>query len=72
MYKLKTGDKAYVYYKDVKYTYKIVKIYKQPKNGTVALYRDYNKTTLTLITCTKNDKKSQTVYIAELESKGKY
>ena len=72
LYKLKTGDKAYVYYKDVKYTYKIVKIYKQPKNGSVSIYRNYNKTTLTLVTCTKNDKKSQTVYIAELESKDKY
>ena len=72
LYKLSTGDKAYVYYKNVKYTYKIVKIYKQPKNGSVSIYRNYNKTTLTLVTCTKNDKKSQTVYIAELESKDKY
>ena len=72
LYKLKIGDKAYVYYNNVKYTYKIVKIYKHPKDGTVAIYRDYDKTTLTLITCTKNDKKTQTVYIAELESKGKY
>ena len=72
LYKLSTGDKAYVYYKNIKYTYKIVKIYKQPKNGSVTIYRDYNKTTLTLVTCTKNDKKSQTVYIAELVSKDKY
>lgn len=72
LYKLSNNDKAYIYYKNVKYTYKIVKIYKQPKDGTVAIYRDYNKTTLTLITCTKNDKNTQTVYILELESKESY
>jgi LPXTG-site transpeptidase (sortase) family protein len=72
LYKLKTNDEAYVYYKNVKYTYKIVKIYNQPKDGTVAIYRDYNKTTLTLITCTKDNKKSQTVYVAELQSKERY
>ena len=72
LYKLKTNDEAYVYYKNVKYTYKIVKIYNQPKDGTVAIYRDYNKTTLTLITCTKDNKQSQTVYVAELQSKESY
>lgn len=72
LYKLSVNDKAYVYYKDVKYTYKIVKIYKQPKNGSIAIYRDYNKTTLTLVTCTKDDKTTQTIYIAELVNKGSY
>lgn len=72
LYKLNNNDEVNVYYKNIKYTYKIVKIYKQPKNGTIAIYRDYNKTTLTLVTCTKNDKKTQTVYIAELQSKKSY
>ena len=72
LYKLTTNDEVYVYYKNVKYTYKIVKIYKQPKDGTVAIYRDYNKTTLTLVTCTKDDKTSQTVYVAELKNKESY
>lgn len=72
LYKLNNNDEVYVYYKNIKYTYKIVKIYKQPKDGTIAIYRDYNKTTLTLVTCTKNDKKTQTVYIAELQSKKSY
>lgn len=65
LYKLDVGDKAYVSYKGVKYTYKIVKIYKQKKQGYVTIYRDPDKTTLVLITCTKGDKKSQTIYIAE-------
>lgn len=72
LYKLSKNDNAYVYYKNVKYTYKIVNIYTQAKDGSVAIYRDYSKTTLTLVTCTKNDKTKQTVYIAELINKESY
>ena len=68
LYKLQVNDHAYVTYKNKKYTYKIVNIYKQPKIGKLAIYRDYDKTTLTLITCTNNDSKTQTIYIAELEN----
>ena len=66
LYKLNENDVAYVTYKGKKYIYKIVNIYKQPKTGSIAIYRDYEKTTLTLITCTNWDSTSQTVYIAEL------
>ena len=68
LYKLTKGDTAEVSYKNKKYTYKIVNIYKQEKTGKIAIYRDYEKTTLTLITCTNFDKTSQTVYIAELQN----
>ena len=67
LYKLTTGDIAEVSYKNKKYTYKIVNIYKQPKTGKIAIYRNYDKTTLTLITCTNFDDKTQTIYIAELQ-----
>ena len=67
LYKLTTGDIAEVSYKGKKYTYKIVNIYKQDKTGTIAIYRNYDKTTLTLVTCTNFDSKTQTVYIAELQ-----
>lgn len=66
LYKLKTGDTAEVTYRSKKYTYKFVSIYKQNKTGKIAIYRNYEKTTLTLITCTNYDSKTQTVYIAEL------
>ena len=69
LYKLKENDIAIVQYNKVKYTYKIVKIYTQPKTGKIAIYRDYDKTTLTLVTCTNTDSTTQTVYIAELISK---
>ena len=68
LYKLSTGDTAEISYKGKKYTYKIVNIYKHEKTGTVAIYRNYDKTTLTLITCTNFDKATQTVYVAELQS----
>lgn len=66
LYKLSIDDIAEVSYKGKKYTYKIVNIYKQPKVGNIAIYRDYSKTTLTLITCTNFDDTTQTIYIAEL------
>ena len=67
LYQLTTGDKVYVTYKGKKYTYTITNIYKQPKTGKNAIYRNYDKTTLTLVTCTNNDDTTQTIYIAELE-----
>ena len=68
LYKLDVNDTAYVTYKNKKYIYNIVNIYTQPKVGKLAIYRNYDKTTLTLITCTNNDSTTQTVYIAELVS----
>lgn len=68
LYRLQVNDTAYITYKDKKYTYSITNIYKQPKTGKLAIYRDYDKTTLTLITCTNNDSLTQTIYIAELIS----
>ena len=61
LYKLNLGDEANVTYND-----KIVNTYLEAKDGTIAIYRDENKTTLTLITCTRGDKKTQTVFIFEL------
>ena len=68
LYQLTLGDKAYINYKNHRYTYKIVNIYQQEKTGKIAIYRDLNKNTLTLITCTKDSKTQQTIYILELES----
>ena len=65
LYKLKKGNNAYVYYNDTKYTYKVVDIYNVKKNGKVTIKRDRTKRTMTLITCTKNSKTLQTVYILE-------
>ncbi len=68
LYKLNVGDTAYISYQNKKYNYSIVNIYTQPKTGKLAIYRNYDKTTLTLITCTNNDSTTQTIYILELDN----
>ena len=65
LYKLSIGDVAYVTYNGYKHSYKIVNIYEVEKDGTVAIYRDYSKSVLTLITCTRNSTTKQSVYILE-------
>ena len=72
LYQLSEGDEAYIYYNNIKYKYNIVKIYNVEKNGKVAIYRNYNATCLTLITCTKDSETEQTVYILELTDKEQY
>lgn len=69
LYQLEKEDLIYIDYKGVHYTYQIQNIYTQPKVGTLAIYRNYNQTTLTLITCTNYDSTTQTIYIAELIQK---
>ena len=68
LYKLKVGDIAKIEYKGHLYTYKIDNIYNETKDGNVTIYRDTNRKTLTMITCTKNNNTKQTIYIAYLES----
>ena len=65
LYQLENGDTAVITYQGNTYTYQLVRSYKVSKTGTVKINRDREKTTLTLITCTNNDNKTQTVYIFE-------
>lgn len=69
LYLLNVGDYAYIEYNGVKYTYKIVNIYNIEKTGKAEIIRNKNVSTLTLITCTKDNKKTQTIYISELINK---
>ena len=62
---LEIGDIAYIKYKNVEYKYELVNVYTQPKTGTLAIYRNNNKTVLTLITCTQNSDTLQSIYIFE-------
>lgn len=66
LYRLDVGNSAYVTYKGNRYQYKLVNVYSVPKVGSVTITRNFDRTTLTLITCTNNDPTSQTVYILEL------
>lgn len=70
--KLNINDKIYVYYQGYKYEYSLNKTYDTPKDGNIEVYRDNDKTTITLITCKKNTKDTQIVYIGYLTSKELY
>ena len=66
LYKLVVGDDIYINYDNKDYHYQITKIYTENKTGKVRITRNKKKTTLTLITCTKGDNNTQTIYICEL------
>ncbi len=68
LYLLKINDEIKVHYNNKTYIYTIEKIYNEPKIGKVRIIRNATRTTLTLVTCTKNDESHQTVYIAYLNS----
>lgn len=68
LHQLVIGDNVIIHYNNLKYTYKIVNIYYEEKDGDVRIFRNKEKTTLTLITCTKDDNTKQTIYIAELSN----
>lgn len=65
LYKLELEDEVYITYNGTDYKYKIKNIYTDIKDGDVVIRRNKNATTLTLITCTKGDKTTQTIYICE-------
>ena len=64
LYKLGIGDEIIINYMGYNYKYNIVSIYKQIKDGKIKTYKIKNKNTLVLVTCTNNDKKTQTIYLA--------
>lgn len=70
--KLKEDSLVYVYYNNIKYIYKINNNYEVKKDGKVEIIRNRNKTTITLITCKKDSKDKQLVYIGYLVDKVEY
>ena len=65
--RINIGEEAIIYYRGKTYNYKFTKIYDVEKTGKVAIRRDNNISTLTLITCRHNTNK-QIVLIAELQN----
>lgn len=63
---IKFNDLIHIYYNQVKYTYRVVDFYIEPKVGNIHIYRNKEKTTLTLTTCNQDKKDSQIVIISEL------
>lgn len=68
LYKLKDNAKAYITYQGKVYEYELRNSYLEPKDGELTIRRNPNVNTLTLITCTRNDKTTQTIFIFELVS----
>lgn len=70
--KLNTNDIIYIYYKNIKYEYKLDSLYEIEKTGKAIIHRDGTKTTLLLITCKRHSKDKQLVYVAYLNKTTKY
>ncbi len=70
--KLNTNDTIYIYYKNIKYEYKLDSLYEIEKTGKAIIHRDGSKTTLLLITCKRHSKDKQIVYVAYLNKATKY
>lgn len=69
LYLLNKDSLVYVTYNNVTYTYKITDIYTVNKSGKVEVKSNKDKSNITLITCTKNDNTTQTIYLGELINK---
>ena len=67
LHKLVINEEIIIYYNNIKYVYKVSKIYDVLKTGTVAIKRDKSQNTVTLITCLGNDR--QLVVIGYLSSR---
>jgi LPXTG-site transpeptidase (sortase) family protein len=70
--KLVDGDLIYVYYNNIKYTYKVTDIYEEVKDGDISVYKDSSKTNLILTTCSKDRKNYQLVISSELIEQATY
>lgn len=65
LYKLKEKDSIYIYYKNKKYEYKVIKYYEEVKDGNITIKDNSSTKKLVLTTCKSFDK--QLVYIAYLD-----
>ena len=67
LYKLKLKDDITIYYQNKVYKYIIEEIEEQNKTGNLYLKEDLNERII-LITCTKNNNKTQMIYYGKLKS----
>lgn|SRR5574344_1479964 len=69
---LNSNDVVIIYYQGIKYIYEISSIYEQDKTGTIQIKKDNTKSTITLITCKRNSKDKQLVFIGNLIERENY
>ncbi len=70
--KLEIEDNIIIYYKGIKYTYCLNKVYTITKTGKLAIPKQNKIPTLTLVTCSKANNTDQYVYISYLKSQEIY
>lgn len=71
LYKLKEKDTINIYYKNIKYTYEVINVYEETKDGDIAIDK-ISETTLVLTTCSQSNKNKQVVVISKLVNKLDY
>lgn len=54
--KVKENDLIFIYYKSIKYTYKVVHTHLEVRDGDIEIVRNKNKSSLTLTTCSQEKK----------------
>lgn len=69
---LELKDNVHIYYKNIKYIYKITDFYEVNKTGNIEIKRKQEETVIVLITCMKNTNDKQIVYIGSLINKESY
>ena len=69
LYRLDKNDEIDIIFNGYIYKYLINDVYNIKKTGKATIKRDYHKSTITLITCTKNSDNMQTIYIGYLIKK---
>lgn len=69
--KLSNGDNVYVYYKNIKYIYKITNNYSEKKTGSIVIKKDSDESVIVLTSCSKSNTK-QLVYTGKLIGKESY
>lgn len=71
LYKLKEKDTINIYYKNIKYTYEVINVCEETKDGDIAIDKS-SESTLVLTTCSQSNKNKQVVVISKLVNKLDY
>lgn len=69
---LNLDDIVFVYYKGIKYSYQIISIYLENKDGTISISNENQFSKIILTTCSQKEKDKQVVVVGRLISKEKY
>ena len=72
LHKVNKDDSIYIYYNNIKYTYKVTSITRQTKQGFITISRKKDTTELLLTTCDQADKTKQVVVMASLVETSNY